>query len=66
MTYWYLWGKAFDYADTNAPVPPALDLASNLAIAVCLISSGLVAALGESRLVAKWSNRHKSGLVPST
>ena len=66
VTYWYLWGKAFDYADTYRPVPLALDRASNIAIAVCFTSSVLVATLGASRLAVRWSNRHKSGLVPST
>ena len=64
VSYWYLWGKAFDYADTYRPVPLALDRASNIAIAVCFTSSVLVAALGASRLAVRWSNRHKSGLVP--
>ncbi len=63
--YWYLWGKAFDYADTYRPVPLALDRASNITIAACFISSVLVAALGASRLVAAWNNRRKSGLVPT-
>lgn len=66
VTYWYLWGKAFDYADTYRPVPLALDRASNVAIAVCFTLSVLVAALGASRLVVAWNNRGKSGLVPST
>jgi len=66
VAYWYLWGKAFDYADTYRPVPPALDWASNVAIAACFMSSALVAALGASRLVVAWNNRGKSGLVPST
>ena len=66
VTYWYLWGKAFDYADTYRPVPLALDRASNIAIAACFTSSVLVAALGATRLVVAWSNRHKAGLLPST
>lgn len=65
VTYGYLWGKAFDYADTYRPVPLALDRASNSAIAACFISSVLVAALGASRVVVAWNNRGKSGLVPS-
>jgi len=52
VAYWYLWGKAFEYADTNRPVPPALDRGSDLAIAVCCTASVMVAALGASRLVA--------------
>ena len=63
VTYWYLWGEAFEYADAYRPVPPALDRASSVAIAVCFISSVLVAALGASRLVVAWSNRHKPGSV---
>lgn len=66
VTYWYLWGKAFDYADTYAPVPLALDRASTIAITACFTSTLLVAALGASRLVVAWNNRHKSDLVPST
>ena len=66
VTYWYLWGRAFDYADTYRPVPLALDRASNVAIAACFMSSALVSALGASRLVVAWNNRAKSGLVPST
>lgn len=66
VTYWYLWGEAFDYADTYRPVPPALDRASNIAIAACFMSSVLVAALGASRLVVAWNNRGNSGRVPST
>ena len=65
--YWYLWGKVFDYADTYRPVPLALDRASNIAIAVCFTSSVLVAARAHPHAFAvRWSNRHKSGLVPST
>ena len=66
VTYWYLWGKAFDYADTYRPVPPALDRASNVAIAACFMASMFVAALGASRLVVAWNNRDKPGLAPST
>lgn len=57
VTYWYLWGEAFDYADTYRPVPVGLDLASTIAIAGCFMSSALVAALGASRLVLAWNNR---------
>ena len=57
VTYWYLWGQAFDYADTYRPVPVALDRASTTAIAACLMLSALVAALGASRLVVAWNNR---------
>lgn len=66
VAYWYLWGKAFEYADTYRPVPPGVDRASNIAIAVGFVSTLMVAALGASRLVVAWNNRHKSGLVPST
>lgn len=66
VTYWYAWGKAFDYADTYRPVPLALDRASDVAIAACFMLSVLVAALGASRLVVAWINRGKAGLVPST
>ena len=66
VTYWYLWGEAFDYADTSRPVPLALDRASNIAITACFLSSVLVAALGASRLVVAWNNRGNSGRVPST
>ena len=66
IAYWYLWGKAFDYADANRSVPTALDQASNIAIAVCLVASLSVAALGASRLVVAWNNRPKSGLVPTS
>lgn len=57
VTYWYLWGQAFDYADTYSPVPVALDRASNIAVAACFMSSAFVAALGASRLVLAWNNR---------
>jgi len=30
IAYWFLWGKAFDYADANKLVPARLDLASNV------------------------------------
>lgn len=63
VAYWYLWGRAFDYADTYRNVPPALDRASNIAIVVCFISSVMVAALGASRLALACNNRHKAGSV---
>lgn len=66
VSYWYLWGQAFDYADTYRPVPLALDQASNIAIAACFTSSVLMAALGASRLAAAWNHRDKSRPVPST
>jgi hypothetical protein len=66
VAYWYLWGKAFEYADTYRPVPPELDRASSIAIAAGFVAALMVAALGASRLVVAWNNRHKSGLVPST
>lgn len=66
VSYWYMWGKAFDYADANRSVPPVLNQASNIAIAVCLLSSLMVATLGASRLVVAWNNRPKSGLVPTS
>ena len=64
VTYWYLWGKALDYADTYRPVPVALDRASNIAIAACFMSTLLVAALGASRLVVAWNNRGQIGAGP--
>ena len=66
VTYWYLWGQAFDYADTYRPVPLALERASNIAIAACFLSSVLVAALGASRLAIAWNNRSNPGRIPST
>ena len=58
VAYWSLWGTAFEYADTYRPVPPAVDRASNIAIAVCFVSTLMVAALGASRLVVAWRDRH--------
>lgn len=68
IAYWYLWGKAFEYADadTYAPVPAALDRASNIAIAVCFTGTMMLAALGASRLAAAWNSRHRSGSVLAT
>lgn len=65
VAYWYAWGKAFDYADTYRPVPPPIDRASNIAIAVGFVATMMVAALVALRLVVAW-NRRRSGLVPST
>lgn len=66
VAYWFLWGEAFDYADTYRAVPLALDRASDIAVTACFLSSVLVAALGASRLVVAWNIRGKSGLIPST
>lgn len=64
VSYWYLWGKAFDYADANRSVPAAIDQALNVALAACVLSSLVVVALGGSRLVIAWSDRSRSGLAP--
>ncbi|MGH3986152.1 MAG: hypothetical protein ACRDTZ_02380 [Pseudonocardiaceae bacterium] len=34
VTYWVLWGRAFDYADTYRPVPKSIDQASTIAAMV--------------------------------
>lgn len=65
VSYWYVWGKAFDYADTNRSVPVALAQASDVALAACLLSSLVVVALGASRLVPARSNRARSGSAPT-
>ena len=52
VAYWYAWGKAFDYADTYRPVPPPIDRASNIAIAVGFVATMMVAALVALRRVA--------------
>jgi hypothetical protein len=50
VTYWYLWGKALEYADSYRSVPLALDRASTLLIALCFLLSLMISALGVSRL----------------
>lgn len=57
VTYWYLWGKAFDYADSYRPVPLALDRASTLLTALCFLLSLLVSGLGASRLAVARAER---------
>ncbi|MET9023485.1 hypothetical protein ABZV93_26280 [Actinopolymorpha sp. NPDC004070] len=42
--FWYLWGREFDYADTNRPVPTQVDTASNALAVVCAL--GCVALVG--------------------
>ena len=66
IVYWYLWGQAFDYADTYRPVPTALDRAAELAIAVCFVSTVVLAAFASSRLIAAWIYSHRARSVPST
>jgi hypothetical protein len=36
--FWYLWGRAFEYADTNRPVPTAVDTASNAFAVICALA----------------------------
>jgi hypothetical protein len=62
ISYWFLWGQAFDYADANKPVPTRLDVASNVAMTLCSIASlalvGLaVAVIAKRRPAARWSRR---------
>jgi len=53
IAYWFLWGQAFDYADTNKPVPARLDLASNVAMTLCSIASLALVVLAATAVVAK-------------
>ncbi|MGW0230868.1 hypothetical protein ACWDWO_21355 [Actinopolymorpha singaporensis] len=36
--FWYVWGKAFDYADANKPVPTAVDSTSNAFAGICALA----------------------------
>jgi hypothetical protein len=51
VAYWYLWGEAFNYADSNRAVPWTLDAVSNLAMVVGVVAGVAVLALGVARLV---------------
>jgi hypothetical protein len=46
--FWYLWGRAFDYADAAAHVPSSVTTASSVLAAVCcvgcLVLAGTAAA----------------------
>ena len=53
IAYWFLWGKAFDYADANKPVPARLDLASNVAMTLCSIATLALVVLAATAVVAK-------------
>ncbi|WP_155992777.1 hypothetical protein [Nocardioides sp. URHA0020] len=58
IIYWYLWGRAFEYEDTNyKPAPPALDTALSIAIGVCQASTLTLIALGGFRLVTACQDR---------
>ncbi|MEQ4210406.1 hypothetical protein [Actinopolymorpha sp. B9G3] len=37
--YWYLWGKAFEYADAFKPVPPPVDTARTTLAVICALAS---------------------------
>ena len=63
VTYWYLWGKAFEYADSHRSVPPALDRASTLLVALCFVLSLMVSALGASRLAIARTLGDKPGSI---
>ncbi len=45
VAYWYLWGKAFDALDAMRPVPAGVDVAQNVAMAVCSLSALALVAL---------------------
>ena len=53
IAYWFLWGQAFDYADTNKPVPSRLDVASNVAMTLCSLASLALVVLAAAAVVAK-------------
>ena len=53
IAYWFLWGKAFDYADANKPVPARLDLASNVAMTLCSIATLALVVLAATAVVEK-------------
>ena len=55
MTYWFLWGKAFNYADANRPVPVTIDTASNVSMVLCAISGVALAGTG---IIAFSASRH--------
>ncbi len=51
VTYWWLWGIAFGYADTNRPIPRNIDRGLNLSMIICatayggLLTTGMAAFL---------------------
>jgi hypothetical protein len=57
VTFWYLWGKAFEYVDAYRPVPPRIDHAADLASAVSLIASLTMVGLVLARLLAARRSR---------
>ncbi len=47
LSYWVLWGKAFDYADAFQPVPAPLEAALNTTMTLC---AGGVVLLGATAI----------------
>jgi len=45
LTYWYLWGRAFDAADALRAVPPWVAAGSQVAAVVCALACLLLVAL---------------------
>ena len=56
VTYWFMWGKAFSYADANRPVPVAIDTVSNVSMVLCAV--GGVALAGTGIIAFSTSRQH--------
>ena len=52
VTYWFLWGKAFDAADALRPVPARVEQALNVAMSMCALAAVSVAVLGAVAVAA--------------
>ncbi|MGH3987656.1 MAG: hypothetical protein ACRDTZ_10100 [Pseudonocardiaceae bacterium] len=59
--YAYVWGRAFDHADANQPVPRGIDLASNATLLIFVCAGAAVVTLGAARLVIALNGDASSG-----
>ena len=57
MTYWFLWGKAFDAADALRPVPARVEQALNVAMSMCALAAVSVGVLGAVAVAASRRRR---------
>jgi hypothetical protein len=53
VAYWFLWGKAFDYADADKPVPARIDFASNVSMTLCSLAALALVVLAAAAVLAK-------------
>jgi formate hydrogenlyase subunit 3/multisubunit Na+/H+ antiporter MnhD subunit len=57
VRFWYFWGKGFDYADAEKPVPRSVNIAQDTAAAISVLACAALLLIASTALATKLRER---------